>query len=158
MHKRLPLLAICLTAAALAVSACGPSGDSDSSAPETSASAPAAPSASPSVSASASRSASPSASAPASRSASPSAATEEVRGLTGLSAKLYVETIRKHYPDLDHISDDVLVTHGNALCLARGQALVDQAKKTKQELELSGKQASAVLGTAHGLCGRNVFG
>ncbi|MEV5376096.1 hypothetical protein AB0L26_08990 [Streptomyces nondiastaticus] len=133
MHKRLPLLAICLTAAALAVSACGPSGDSDSSAPETSASAPAAPS------------------------ASPSAATEEVRGLTGLSAKLYVETIRKHYPDLDHISDDVLVTHGNALCLARGQALVDQAKKTKQELELSGKQASAVLGTAHGLCGRNVF-
>lgn len=146
MHKRLPLLAICLTAAALAVSACGPSGDSDSSAPETSASAPAAPSAS------------PSASAPASRSASPSAATEEVRGLTGLSAKLYVETIRKHYPDLDHISDDVLVTHGNALCLARGQALVDQAKKTKQELELSGKQASAVLGTAHGLCGRNVFG
>ncbi|MFF4219368.1 MULTISPECIES: hypothetical protein [Actinomycetes] len=69
-----------------------------------------------------------------------------------------METIRKHYPDLDHISDDVLVTHGNALCLARGQALVDQAKKTKQELELSGKQASAVLGTAHGLCGRNVFG
>ncbi|MFH8789268.1 hypothetical protein [Streptomyces roseoverticillatus] len=89
---------------------------------------------------------------------SPSAAPEEVRGLTGLSAKLYLETIREHYADLDRVSDDVLVTHGNALCLARGQALVDQAKKTKQELELSGKQASAILGTAHGYCGRNVFG
>ncbi|MCF3105766.1 hypothetical protein IPZ58_29885 [Streptomyces roseoverticillatus] len=136
MHKRLPLLAVCLVAAALGASACGPSGDSGSSAPA--------------VSASASASAAPS--------ASPSAAPEEVRGLTGLSAKLYLDTIRKHYPDLDRISDDVLVTHGNALCLARGQDLVDQAKKTKQELELSGKQASAVLGTAHGLCGRNVFG
>ncbi|MEH6375322.1 hypothetical protein V7793_13450 [Streptomyces sp. KLMMK] len=66
-------------------------------------------------------------------------------------------TIRKHYPDLDHIEDDVLVTHGNALCRARGQDFVDQAKKTKQELELDGKQASAILGTAHGFCSRNAF-
>ncbi|WP_424890127.1 hypothetical protein [Streptomyces sp. XH2] len=146
MHKRLPLLAVCLAVAALGVSACGPSGDSGSSAPATSASTPTP------IPTPASTSASD---AP---SKSPSAAPEEVRGLTALSAKLYLKTIREHYPDLDRISDDVLVTHGNALCLARGQALVDQVKKTKQELELSGKQASAVLGTAHGLCGRNVFG
>ncbi|MFD5700271.1 hypothetical protein [Streptomyces lasiicapitis] len=138
MHQRLPLLAVCLVFAAFGASACDSSGDRGSSAParptDTSASASAAPS------------------------GSPSAAPDELRGLTGPSAKLYLKTIRDHYPDLDRISDDVLVAHGNALCLARGQALVDQAKKTKQELELTGKQASQVLGTAHGHCGRNAFG
>ncbi|WP_058043324.1 hypothetical protein [Streptomyces roseifaciens] len=138
MHKRLPLLAVCLTVAAFGASACGPSGDSKSSASATPAAA--------------------SVSASAAPSGSPSAAPAEVHGLTGLSAKLYLRTIREHYPDLDRISDDVLVTHGNALCVARGQALVDQAKKTKQELELTGKQASQILGTAHGNCGRNAFG
>ncbi|MEU8918921.1 hypothetical protein [Streptomyces nigrescens] len=80
-----------------------------------------------------------------------------MRGLTGPSARLYLRTVREHYPDLDRISDDVLVAHGNALCVARGQALVDQAKKTKKELEVTGRQASQILGTAHGHCGRNVF-
>ncbi|MFE5872810.1 hypothetical protein ACFQ6V_29720 [Streptomyces roseifaciens] len=139
MHKRLPLLAVCLTVAAFGASACDPSGDGGSSASATPTTAPASASAEPS--------------------GSPSAASAEVRGLTGLSAKLYLKTIREHYPDLDRISDDVLVTHGNALCVANGQALVDQAIKTKQELELTGKQASAILGSAHGSCGRkNVFG
>ncbi|MFG2294893.1 hypothetical protein [Streptomyces sp. NPDC048603] len=136
MHQRLPLLAVCLTLTALGASACGPSGGAGASASAT-------PAATPSVSASA---------AP---SASPSAAPAEARGLTGLSAKLYLRSIRKHYPDLDRINDDVLVAHGNALCLAYGQALVDQAIKTKQELELTGKQASQVMGTAHGSCGRD---
>ncbi|MFC5149507.1 hypothetical protein [Streptomyces aureoversilis] len=138
MHKRLPLLAVCLTVAAFGASACGPSDDSGSSASATPTAA--------------------SASASAARSGSPSAAPAEARGLTGLPAKLYLKTIRKHYPELDRISDDVLVSHGNALCVAHGQALVDQAIKTKQELELTGKQASQILGTAHGNCGRNAFG
>ncbi|MGK5728648.1 hypothetical protein [Streptomyces sp. URMC 124] len=126
MHKRLPLLALCLTVAALGISACGPSGDSDSGTPATSAS-------------------------------TSTSASEEKRGLDGPSAKLYVETIRKQHPDLSHIEDDVLVTHGNAGCKARGQDFVDQVKKTKEELEISGPQASAILGTAHGFCGRNAF-
>ncbi|GAA2916564.1 hypothetical protein GCM10020221_10630 [Streptomyces thioluteus] len=135
MHKRLPLLAVCLAAAAFGTSACGASGDSGSSASAASASA----------------------SASAAPSGSPSATPAELRGLTGLSAKLYLRTIRKHYPDLDRIDDDTLVAHGNALCLANGQALVDQAIKTKKELELTGQQASQILGTAHGSCGRNAF-
>ncbi|WP_411135220.1 hypothetical protein [Streptomyces sp. C10] len=77
--------------------------------------------------------------------------------LTGPSARLYLRTVREHYPDLDRTSDDVLVARGNALCVARGQALVDQAKKTKKELEVTGRRASQILGTAHGHCGRNVF-
>ncbi|KNB51010.1 hypothetical protein [Streptomyces caatingaensis] len=141
MHKRLPLLAVCLAAAAFGASACGGSGDGGASASKASAPASAAPS------------------APSAPSGSPSAAPGEARGLTGLSAKLYLRTIRKNHPDLDRVDDDTLVAHGNALCLANGQALVDQVKKTKQELELTGKQASAVLGSAHGSCGRkNVFG
>ncbi|MFE0044351.1 hypothetical protein [Streptomyces albireticuli] len=136
MHKRLPLLAACLTVAVFGVSACGPSGDSGSS-----------PSATPAA-----------ASASAAPSGSPSASPTELRGLTGLSAMLYLRTLRKHYPDLDRISDDALVAHGNALCLAGGQDLVDQVKKSKQELELNGKEASAIMGIAHGSCGRkNVF-
>lgn len=136
MHKRLPLLTVCLALAAFGASACGSSGDRGASASATPAAA----------------------SASAAPSGSPSAAPAEVRGLTGPSAKLYLKTVREHYPDLDRISGDALVAHGNALCVARGQALVDQAKKTKQELELTGKQASQILGTAHGYCGRNAFG
>ncbi|MFD9537377.1 hypothetical protein [Streptomyces sp. NPDC060010] len=133
MHKRLPLLVVCLALAAFGASACGPSGDRGPSASATPAAA----------------------SAPA-PSGSPSTAPTEVRGLTVPS--VYLKTIRENFPDLDRISDDVLVAHGNALCAAGGQVLVDQVKKTKQELELTGKQASQILGTAHGNCGRNVFG
>ncbi|WP_367138748.1 MULTISPECIES: hypothetical protein [Streptomyces] len=139
MHKRLPLLAVCLTVAALGVSACGPSGDSEASASATPATASAP------------------ASAPAAAPSGSPSAPAGARGLTGLPAKLYLKTIRDNYPDLDRISDDVLVAHGNALCLAQGQALVDQAIKTKKELELTGKQASQILGSAHGMCGRNAF-
>lgn len=138
MHKRLPLLAAGLALAALGTSACGSSDDRGSST-----------SATPTAE-SPSRSATPS--------GSPSKAPADVRELKGLSAKLYLKTIRDHYPDLDRIDDDVLVTHGNALCVARGQDLVDQAKKTKRELRLTGKQASRILGTAHGSCGRNTLG
>ncbi|MEU5190818.1 hypothetical protein AB0G83_27255 [Streptomyces klenkii] len=140
MHKRLPLLAICLTAAAFGASACGPSGESEASASATPAAASSAP-----------------ASAPAAAPSGSPSASAEVRGLTGLPAKLYLKTIRDNAPDLDRISDDVLVTHGNALCLAQGKALVDQAIKTKEELGLTGKQASQILGSAHGVCGRNAF-
>ncbi|WP_171163833.1 hypothetical protein [Streptomyces sp. I05A-00742] len=138
MRKRLPLLAVCLTAAAFGASACGGSDDSGSGSSAASASAPASASAAPS--------------------GNPSAAPAELRGLTGLSAKLYLRAVRKRQPELDRISDDTLLAHGNALCLASGQDFVDQAIKTKQELQLTGKQASAVLGLAHGACGRNVFG
>ncbi|MFF3432346.1 hypothetical protein [Streptomyces sp. NPDC002602] len=136
MHKRLPLLVVCLAFTAFGASACGPSGDRGPSASATPAAASVPASAAPS--------------------GSPSTAPAEVRGLTVPS--FYLKTIRENHPDLDRISDDVLVAHGNALCAAGGQALVDQVKKTKQELELTGKQASQILGTAHGNCGRNVFG
>jgi hypothetical protein len=132
MRQRPPLLAaaLCLAVAAFGASACGSSDDREASASAT----------------------------PATPSVTTSAAPAEARGLTGLSAELYLKTIREHYPDLDRIADDVLVAHGDALCLADGQDLVDQVKQTKQELELTGKQASRVLGTAHGYCGReNVF-
>ncbi|WP_206506534.1 hypothetical protein [Streptomyces chrestomyceticus] len=138
MHKRLPLLATCLALAAFGISACGPSGDRGARSSATPAPA----------SASASASAAPT--------GSPSATPAELRGLTGLAAKFYLKTIREHYPDLDHISDDVLVAHGNALCVARGQAFVDQALKTKRELGITGKQTSRIIGTAHGSCGRKM--
>ncbi|MFD0413353.1 hypothetical protein [Streptomyces sp. NPDC127108] len=136
MHKRLPLLAACLTLAALGASACGSSGDREASA-----------SATPTT-----------ASASATPSRGPSASPDGARGLTELSAAFYLKTIREHYPDLDRISDDVLVAHGSALCAAHGQALVDQVKKTRRELKVDGKQASRILGTAHGSCGRNSLG
>lgn len=142
MHKRLPLLATCLVLAAFGISACGPSGDSGASSAATPAPA----------------SASGSASASAAPAGSPSATPDEVRGLTGFAAKFYLKTIREHYPDLDRISDDVLVAHGNALCITRGQAFVDQALKTKRELGITGKQTSQIMGTAHGMCGRKVYG
>ncbi|MCS0635872.1 hypothetical protein NX801_09370 [Streptomyces sp. LP05-1] len=146
MHQRLPLLTACLALAALGASACGPSGDHGPGAPVT----PATASAPPSAPVSASASAAPS--------GGPSAGSADGHKPTGLSAKLYLKTIRGHYPDLDRVSDDALVAHGDALCVARGQALVDQALKTKQELELTGKQVSQILGTAHGYCGENAFG
>ncbi|MEV5976709.1 hypothetical protein [Streptomyces sp. NPDC052114] len=136
MYKRLPLLTVCLALAAFGVSACGSSGDGG----ESTAATP------------------PKASASAAPSVRPSETPAEARRLTGLSAKLYLRTIREHYPDLDDISDDELVAHGDALCVAQGQALVDQAKKTKKELALTGKQASRILGTAHGSCGRETLG
>ncbi|MFI9203540.1 hypothetical protein [Streptomyces sp. NPDC053048] len=131
MNKRLPLLALCLTVAALGTTACDASGGSPSSA----SSAPSTPSAS------------PSASAPAP--ASPSA---EARTLTGMSSALYLRTLRKNYPDLDHLGDDVLVTHGNALCAARGAALGDAVKKTMRELGTNTQQTTQILGTAHAFC------
>ncbi|MEV5594711.1 hypothetical protein [Streptomyces sp. NPDC052496] len=45
---------------------------------------------------------------------------------------------------------------GNALCVARGQAFVDQALKTKRELGITGKHSSRIIGTAHGKCGRKL--
>ncbi|MCA6091486.1 hypothetical protein LE181_04805 [Streptomyces sp. SCA3-4] len=139
MYKRLPLLALCLTAAALGASACDASGDSRSSAPAASASA----------SASASAAASTPAAAP---SGSPSDSPAEARRLTGPMREVYLRTLRKNYPDLDRISDDVLVEHGDAFCAARGQALGDQAKKTMRELDLTPKQATPIVATAHAYC------
>ncbi|WP_069883679.1 hypothetical protein [Streptomyces luteocolor] len=136
MYKRLPMLTVCFALAAFGASACGPSKDGGASVSATPATQ----------------------SASANPSESPSAPPAEARGLKGLSARLYLRTIREHYPDLDDISDEELVAHGDALCAARGQALVDQAKKTKKELGLTGKQASQILGTAHGSCGRNTLG
>ncbi|WJV45871.1 hypothetical protein [Streptomyces flavofungini] len=139
MHNRLPLLAVCLTLAAFGASACDSSGDRGSSA-------------------SATPPATSTSSAPSAPSGSPSASPDGARGLTEVSAAFYLKTIRDNYPDLDRIGDDELVTHGSALCAARGQALVDQVKKTRRELKLDGKQASRILGTAHGSCGRNSLG
>ncbi|EPH44132.1 hypothetical protein ABT390_12485 [Streptomyces aurantiacus] len=139
MRKRLPLFAACLALAAFGASACGSSDDGGSGSSST-------------------PKAAASESAPVTAPGSPSASPADVRGLKGVAAKLYLKTIRDHYPDLDRVSDDELVAHGDALCLAQGQDLVDQAKKTKRELELTGKQASRILGTAHGMCGRNAFG
>ncbi|WP_125261826.1 hypothetical protein [Streptomyces alboflavus] len=139
MHKRLPLLAVCLTLAAFGASACGSSGDREAKA-----------SATPTATSATSPSAAPS--------GSPSASPDGARGLTEVSAAFYLKTIRENYPDLDRVSDDELVAHGSALCAAHGRALVDQAKKTKRELRLDGKQASRILGTAHGSCGRDSLG
>ncbi|MEV5238106.1 hypothetical protein AB0K89_03080 [Streptomyces cinnamoneus] len=146
MYKRLPLLALCLTAAALGTSACDASGDSRSSAPTASASASAPAATAP---ATAPASASTPAGAP---SANPSGSPAEARALTGLMREVYLRTLRKNYPDLDRISDDVLVEHGNAFCAARGQALGDQAKKTMKELDLTPKQATPIVATAHAYC------
>ncbi|MFE2529654.1 DUF732 domain-containing protein [Streptomyces sp. NPDC059382] len=127
MHKRLPLLAVCLGLAAFGASACGPSTDRASSASATPAAASVPASAAPS--------------------GSPSTAPTEVRRLILLP--VYLKTIRKNHPDLDGISDDVLIAHGNAICGAgRGQALVDQIVKTKQELGLTGQQAAEIGGAS----------
>ncbi|GAA0459058.1 hypothetical protein ACFQ2B_22330 [Streptomyces stramineus] len=124
MYKRLPSLALVLTVAVLGTSACEKSGDKDAAA-------------------------SP---APATVSATPSASPEKVRTLTGASSGLYLMILRKNYSDLSHIDDDTLVAHGNALCVARGQALGDQAKKTMRELDITPKQATQIMATAHTFC------
>ncbi|MFI1800099.1 hypothetical protein ACH427_22475 [Streptomyces sp. NPDC020379] len=131
MYKRLPMLALFVAATALGTSACGASGST--------AAAP-----------SASASASPS---PAqSSAAAPAATPAEARQLTGLLRASYLRTIRTNYSDLDGISDDLLVEHGNAFCAAHGQALADQAKKTTKELGITPKETVKILGTAHGVC------
>ncbi|WP_431041062.1 hypothetical protein ACQUSR_03610 [Streptomyces sp. P1-3] len=130
MHKRLPLLALCLTAVALGTTSCGTSGDADDSRPR--ASAP------------------PSgAAASASAGASP---VPQGRGLTGLLPKFFLKTLRDNYPDLDHISDDVLVAHGDAFCTIRGAALGEQFKKSMRQLGTTKEQTSRIMGAAHGLC------
>ncbi|WP_190128678.1 hypothetical protein [Streptomyces mashuensis] len=60
--------------------------------------------------------------------------------------------MRKQYPELDHISDEKLLAHGNAFCTIRGAALGDQFKKSMGELGTTPKQTSGLLGAAHGLC------
>ncbi|MFH8609497.1 hypothetical protein ACH4D5_18665 [Streptomyces sp. NPDC018029] len=126
MRKRLPRsrLVLVLAAIALGTTACGPSDDS---------SAPAAPSAS----------ASPSVSA------SP---VPEGRGLQGPAAAFFLKTLRKHYPDLDHIKDDALVAEGDALCTVRGAALGEQFTESTRRLGTTKKQTSRIMGAAHALC------
>ncbi|AZM53692.1 hypothetical protein DMA15_14835 [Streptomyces sp. WAC 01529] len=127
MHKRLRRLAVLLAVIAVGATACGPS--DASSAP--SASTPTA------------------VSTPTAPSASPSA---RGRGLKGAAAAFYLRTLRKHYPDLDHISDDALVAEGDALCTIRGAALGEQFTKSMRRLGTSKKQTSRIMGAAHGLC------
>ncbi|MEU1131913.1 hypothetical protein ABZ383_18950 [Streptomyces sp. NPDC005900] len=132
MYKRLPVLALCLAAADLGTSACDDDGDDR---PRASASEPSTTASEPSAGASTS---------------APSAA--EPRKLTGVMSKLYLKTIRDHYPDLADIDDATLLAHGNAFCAARGKALGDQAKKTMREIDTTPKQTAQIMGTAHGLC------
>lgn len=129
MYKRSSRLALCVAAAAvLGTSACDSSDDSPSAA------APSASSAAP---------------------ASPSSSPAKVRTLDGGMAKLYVRSVRKNYPDLDHISDDALITHGNAICVARStsaKAFGEQAKKTREELGTTPTQTAQILGSADAFC------
>ncbi|MFF8658164.1 hypothetical protein [Streptomyces huasconensis] len=127
MHKRLPQLALLLTVLAVGATACGPS--DAASAP--SASTPTA------------------AGTPTPASASPS---PRGRGLKGAAAAFYLKTLRKHYPDLDHISDDALVAEGDALCTIRGAALGEQFTKSTRRLGTSKVQTSRIMGAAHALC------
>ncbi|MFF4530350.1 hypothetical protein ACFY1P_13835 [Streptomyces sp. NPDC001407] len=128
MYKRLPMLALCLAVTTLGVTACDASGDSHASASATPTPTPAA------------------------TSESPSPSPAEARVLTGLLRAGYLRIIRTNYSDLDGISDDALVDHGNAFCAAHGQALADQAKKTMKELAITPKQTTQIMGTAHGVC------
>ncbi|MBM7170575.1 hypothetical protein JQK87_19710 [Streptomyces sp. G44] len=127
MHKRLPQLALLLTVLAVGATACGSS--DTASAP--SASTPTA------------------ASTPTPASASPS---PRGRGLKGAAAAFYLKTLRKHYPDLDHIGDDALVAEGDALCTIRGAALGEQFTKSTRRLGTTKKQTSRIMGVAHSLC------
>lgn len=130
MHKRLPLLAFLLTAIALGTTACGPSGDTADSRPSASA-------------------------APTSAAAAPSASASPSprgRGLQGAAPALFLKTLRKHYPELDHIGDDALVAEGDALCTIRGAALGEQFKKSTRRLGTTKEQTSAIMGVAHSLC------
>ncbi|MFI1679229.1 hypothetical protein [Streptomyces sp. NPDC020607] len=89
----------------------------------------------------------PSASAPATPSTTPKG-----RGLKGPAAALYLKTLRKHYPDLDHIDDDALVAEGDALCTVRGAAIGEQFTKSTRRLGTTKVQTSRIMGVAHGLC------
>ncbi|MEU1373166.1 hypothetical protein ABZ442_05815 [Streptomyces triculaminicus] len=78
-----------------------------------------------------------------------------MRTLDGGMAMLYVRTVRKNYPDLDHIDDDKLITYGNAICVARStspKAFGEQAKKTMQELGTTSTQTAQILGSADAFC------
>ncbi|MGK5632039.1 hypothetical protein [Streptomyces sp. URMC 123] len=149
MYKRLPVLVLCLTVAALGTSACDDSGDNRSGAP-----APAAPAAasSPAGASSGGSEAGPQDSPQDSAPASPSADPAKPRQLTGLLSKLYLKTIRDNYPNMASISDETLIDHGNAFCAAQGVALADQAKKTMKELGTTPKQTAQIMGSAHGYC------
>ncbi|WP_093797006.1 hypothetical protein [Streptomyces sp. Wb2n-11] len=136
MHKRLPVLALCLTLAFLGTSACDDSGDNRSRVPAPSASAADAPS-------------------EASREGTPAGSSEGPAGprrLTGVLAELYLKTIRDNYPDMTSISDEALLIHGNAFCAAQGVALADRAKKTMKELGTTSKQTAQIMISAHGYC------
>ncbi|GHG72507.1 hypothetical protein [Streptomyces griseocarneus] len=137
MHKRLTPLALCLVAAAvLGTSACDSSGDSRANGPSAAPSGASAP-------------------AGAAPSASPSSSPAKVRTLTGIMSKLYVRSVRKNYPDVDHISDDSLITYGNAICVARStspDAFGKQAKKTMQDLGTTPTQTAHILGSADAFC------
>ncbi|OEJ28639.1 hypothetical protein AR457_33485 [Streptomyces agglomeratus] len=136
MYKRLPILVLCLTVACLGTSACDDSGDNRPGTPAPATSANGAPSKT-------TREATP---------AGSSADRAEPRQLTGVLAKLYLKTVRDHYPDMAHISDEALLIHGNAFCAAQGVALADQAKKTMKELGTTSKQTARIMGSAHGYC------
>ncbi|MGA4849352.1 hypothetical protein ACOBQB_24985 [Streptomyces sp. G5(2025)] len=127
MHKRLPRLALLLTAVVIGATGCGSS--------DTSATPPG--------------HASTAASKPAAASASPS---PRGKGLKGAAAAFYLKTLRKHYPDLDHIGDAALVAEGDALCTVRGAALGEQFTKSTRRLGTTKKQTSRIMGVAHGLC------
>ncbi|QEV21755.1 hypothetical protein [Streptomyces alboniger] len=132
MYKRLPVLALCLATAALGISACDDSGDNRSGAPA--------------------RAASTAPPSPESPSAASSGDDAKPRQLTGAMPAFFLKTIRDHYPDMDNISDEKLLAHGNAFCAAEGQALADQAKKTMKELGTTPKQTARIMGSAHGYC------
>ncbi|MFD6435317.1 hypothetical protein [Streptomyces venezuelae] len=129
MHKRLPWLALpLLTVLVLGTTGCGAS---DTDASDTDAS-------------DTSRSSSPS--------AHPTPAAPQGRGLKGPAAEFFLKTLRKNYPDLDHIDDEALVAEGDALCTVRGAALGEQFKKSTRRLGTTKVQTSRIMGAAHGLC------
>ncbi|WP_228973182.1 hypothetical protein [Streptomyces sp. DH12] len=139
--KRLPVLVLCLTVVAAGTSACDDSRDnrSDSPAPAATAAATSPPPAPPAIS----------------PGGSPARSSEDRPGprrLTGVLSELYLKTVRTHYPDMAGISDEALLTHGNALCAAQGPALADQAKKTMKELGTTSRQTARIMGSAHGYC------
>ncbi|WP_399926063.1 hypothetical protein [Streptomyces kanamyceticus] len=133
MRQRLPQLALLLAALAVGATACGSSDTSSA----------------PSANASTTAGGSAAASAPTAPSAS---ASPRGRGLKGPAAAFYLKTLRKHYPDLDHIGDDALVAEGDALCTIRGAALGEQFTKSTRRLGTTKKQTSRIMGVAHGLC------
>ncbi|MEU5685612.1 hypothetical protein [Streptomyces venezuelae] len=124
MHKRLPRLALpLLTVLVLGTTGCGGSDTNASDTPRTS-----------------------------SPSAHPTPAAPQGRGLKGPAAEFFLKTLRKNYPDLDHIDDDALVAEGDALCTIRGAALGEQFKESTRRLGTTKVQTSRIMGAAHALC------